>query len=190
MYINKLFYLIIGVLLLSTGCAQLQLSEPTASIETVQKLKTIDPKPLQVGDFVPLETKESGWDTAVTIRGSALYSPVDKSFSLYLRELLIVELKTAGYLDPESSTIISGVLSENYLNGAGIKTGEGKLGAIFKVLKNGQTLYDKEVLVSHTWPSSFAGAVAIPAAANEYNALYRKLITKLIEDDEFQAAIE
>jgi hypothetical protein len=51
-------------------------------------------------------------------------------------------------------------------------------------------VFDKEIVATSTWESSFMGAVAIPAAINQYGALYQKLVGQLLDDTEFLAAIK
>jgi hypothetical protein len=83
--------------------------------------------------------------------------------------------------------VITGFLQESQVDPA-ISEGSAKLAARFVVMRAGSAVYDKELTVSSKWESSFLGAVAIPAAINEYTALYRKLVGVLLDDPTFQAA--
>lgn len=112
-------------------------------------------------------------------------APTGGSFSQYLRETLIVELKSAGLLNPASPAVITGFLTESEVD-SGMSEGSGKVSARFVVTRSGSAVYDRELSVSSKWPSSFVGAVAIPAAINEYTALYRKLVGALLDDQKFQ----
>jgi hypothetical protein len=58
------------------------------------------------------------------------------------------------------------------------------------VIREGREVYRKALRVEERWVSSFYGAVAIPMALNQYTGLYRKLVTRLLEDPEFVAAIK
>jgi hypothetical protein len=121
------------------------------------------------------------------VRASRASAPTGGSFAEYLRETLIIELKSAGLLNPSSPVVITGFLQESQVDPA-ISEGSAKLAARFVVMRAGSAVYDKELTVSSKWESSFLGAVAIPAAINEYTALYRKLVGVLLDDPTFQAA--
>jgi hypothetical protein len=50
-------------------------------------------------------------------------------------------------------------------------------------------VFDRELTVQSSWESSFMGAVAVPAAMNQYQALYKMLVAKLVDDPEFRKAV-
>lgn len=70
-----------------------------------------------------------------------------------------------------------------------MSTGTAPLAARFVVTRGGSVNYDRELKVDASWESSFIGAVAIPAAATQYEALYRKLVGALIDDADFRKAV-
>ncbi len=72
---------------------------------------------------------------------------------------------------------------------AAIGTGKGRLAAKIQIKRDGQTLFDKEIVAEATWESSFVGAVALPAAINQYGALYKTLVGKLFDDPDFKRAL-
>ena len=72
---------------------------------------------------------------------------------------------------------------------AGMSTGKGRLAAKIQVRRDGRTLFDKEVVAEASWESSFVGAIALPAAINQYGALYKTLVGKLFDDAEFKRAL-
>lgn len=171
-----------------TGCAQVPLGNPVASVDNIQAAKATGMKPVNVGVF-KLETgKDPKLDASIAIRASTAVSPFDGSFASYLRETLATELKAAGLFDPASSVTIEGFLVDSQLDTA-ITQGSGSLAARFVVLRAGKPSYDKLLKVNATWDSSFVGAVAIPAARNEYSALYRKLVSALLADPAFRTAV-
>ena len=57
------------------------------------------------------------------------------------------------------------------------------------VTRNGQETYRATKSKSNTWPSSFVGAKAIPAAAQGYERTIADLVAELIADPAFQAAL-
>ena len=83
--------------------------------------------------------------------------------------------------------MISGFLTESSVESFG--TGKGVLGARFIVSRAGAIRYERELTVDSTWQTSFIAGIAVPAAANEYEGLYRKLIGKLFEDPDFKKAL-
>ncbi|HTP94982.1 MAG TPA: hypothetical protein VMK05_03985, partial [Burkholderiales bacterium] len=72
---------------------------------------------------------------------------------------------------------------------AAIGTGTARLAARFTVRNGGRLVYDKEIAADASWESSFLGAVALPAAINQYGALYKTLVAKLIDDPDFRRAL-
>jgi hypothetical protein len=50
--------------------------------------------------------------------------------------------------------------------------------------------YKKVHKAHHEWPSSFAGAIAIPAAQQNYHVVVQKLLASLFADPEFSAALK
>lgn len=172
---------------LMTGCAQLQIGAPAATVDNIQKAKASGLPPSNVGGFALAKDKPADMDKSFSLRSNGLTSPTG-SFSKHLQETLAAELKAAGLLDPASTTTIQGELTDNQLD-ASIGTGKGALAARFVVNRSGQTIYDKVLRSDATWESSFVGAVAIPAAVNEYSGLYRKLVAQLLDDPQFRTAV-
>jgi hypothetical protein len=173
---------------LLTGCAQIKLGAPVPNIDNIQKAKSSGMAPVAVGEFALAAGKPAGLDKGVSVRSNTVSSPFDESFAKYLKETLSAELKAAGLLDPASPVAIIGELTDSQIDAA-IGTGQGSLAARFKVNRAGQTTFDKEFRVASSWDSSFVGGVAIPRAVNEYSALYRQLVGKLLDDPQFRAAV-
>ena len=61
--------------------------------------------------------------------------------------------------------------------------------ARFLVKSAGLVRFDKVKRIEHQWESSFAGAVAIPLAANNYPVMVQKLVGSLVNDPDFVQAI-
>ncbi len=166
-----------------TGCANIKMSAPQAALENTAKLRSANMAPASVGNFAPI-----AGDASVSIRGGNSVEAPSGSFAKHLGETLKAELQSAGLLDAASTNVITGTMTSSVLN-ANIGTGEGKLGARFVVTRAGAVKYDRELNVDSSWESSFVGAVAIPLAANNYEGMYRKLITKLLDDADFRKAL-
>lgn len=177
----------LGAVLL-VGCANVKLAEPTAAVENVQKAKASGIAPVAVGSFKLAPGKDQSLDQVVSIRSNRFYSPYDSSFSKYLAQTLSADLRAAGLLAADSRRTIQGELTQSTVD-ASIGQGKGSLAGRFSVLDEGKKTYDKELKVDATWESSFVGAVAIPAAVNEYMALYHKVIAQLLDDPEFRKAV-
>lgn len=179
---------VVVALLQLAGCANLQMGQPKVTVENAAAIRSAGLSPMAVGSFSADPAKGSELDHGVSIRTNSLTSPVGGSFAQYLRETLSVELASAGLLDPGANTTVTGVLSNSEVN-APIGTGTASLGARFKVERAGAVRYDKQLGVDAQWESHFVGAVAIPQAAGQYEALYRKLVAKLLTDPAFRAAV-
>jgi len=170
------------------GCAAVKLPAPTASGSTVQQLRSTKLVPARSGSFVLAPGKDPGMDQKVGgLRGSSVTAE-SGSYAQYLKDTLVAELKAAGLYDEAAGVIIEGQLTDSQVDAA-IGTGTARLAARFMVLRTGRQVFDKELVVDARWDSSFIGAVAIPAAINQYTALYKALVAKLFADEGFQAAL-
>jgi len=169
------------------GCVGQPMGMPQASTATVEKLRAADIAPLRIGSFVPAPAVAGSKDKSMGIRALTLTSPVEGSFAKYLGKTLEVNLQAAGKFDANAPLSLQGVLTDND-DSAGIDIGTAKLGAKFTLVKDGATLFEKQLNVDDKWDGAFIGAVAIPDAANHYSALYDSLTLKLLTDSDFLAA--
>lgn len=182
--------LVVTALALTTAaCATGPLAAPQASPQNLQTLRVAKASPVKVGPFALAPGKPASMDKSVSIRGSQMSSPNGGSFAKYLEETLVTELRAAGKLDAASNIEIRGLLTESKVDAGGVSTATAALGATFTVTRGGAVVYEKPLRVQSVWESSFLGAIAIPTAINEYTAQYSKLVTVLLNDPEFQAAI-
>ncbi len=173
--------------LLAGGCGTLQLGQPQPSLENIQAMKAAKFTKSGVGRFTLAEGKDPSLDKYVGVRAHALEAP-QGSFARYLQETLEAELRAAGLLDPAAEALIEGYLIDRQLDPA-IGQGSGKLAARFIASRQGKVVFDRELAAESTWESSFVGAIAIPMAIHEFNALFRKLVAKLIQDPDFISAM-
>lgn len=148
---------------------------------------------LRNGDFQPAAVDPFDAATpkleSLTMRGNPL-KPASGTFSGDLATALKIELDEARLLDDASTIRIDGRLLRNELSSAGFATGSALIEAEFVVAREGSEVYRSVKQATHQWESSFAGAKAIPAAMQGYLASTQKLIATLIEDPQFQQAIQ
>lgn len=171
-----------------TGCANIKLDATSATPATVEKLRAASLTPAQVGSFRLAPGKNPSMDTTLGgLRGNTLL-PAKGSWSQLLKDTLVTELTAAGLFDSASSSVVEGQLTDSSVDAA-IGTGTGRLAGRFTVMKSGRVIYEKEIAAEASWESSFVGAVAIPAAMNQYGALYKTLIAKLVDDPDFRRAL-
>lgn len=170
------------------GCASVTMPPPTASASTVEKLRQTNLAPSSVGKFGVAPGRNPDMDRSLSgLRGSSLRA-ANGSFSQQLREVIIVELKAAGLYDENSQLRIEAQLTDSQADAA-IGTGTARLAAHFTVDRAGTRVFSKEMAVDAQWESSFVGAIAIPAAINQYTALYQALAAKLFADPDFRSAV-
>ena len=169
-----------------SGCAA-QVGAPQASIASIEAVRRIDIPSLKLGDFKPGGTLKPADDKSITIRAINVISAPGGSFAGYLKATLEADLRAAGRLDGNSPYVLNGVLIRSDLSSA-IGTGTAAIGATFTLLKDGKSLYEKNLSVDATWDSSFLGAIAIPDAINNYTGLYEKLSLTVLSDPDFKAA--
>lgn len=170
------------------GCAAVKMPAPTASATTVEKLRGANLAVASAGSFAVAPGKPAEMDRSLSgLRGSSLTS-ASGSFSQQLKDEIVAALKAAGLYDERSPVVIEGRLTDSKVDAA-IGTGTARLAAQFSVTRGGQRVFDKELAVDAQWESSFVGAIALPAAINQYSALYKALTAKLFEDAQFRAAL-
>jgi hypothetical protein len=175
---------------LLAGCAEMPMSLPKPTIENAAKLRGGTPAigPVEVGTFTLDAAQSASLDKGVSIRSNMVRSPVAGSFAQYLRETLRVELQSAGLLDAKSDAVITGTLLDSTVE-APVGTGKAALAARFVVTRAGAVRYDRALRTQASWDSPFMGVSAIPQAAGQYEALYRKLVGTLLDDAAFRAAV-
>lgn len=121
----------------------------------------------------------------LTLRGGSMTSPYNNSYSEYVTKALEEELKLAGIWGPQEDIQITGTLIDNQIDISGFSVGTGSISVQFVVKRNNKPVYDKVISVKHEWQSSFVGAVAIPAGANNYPIMLQKLFAELFKDEKF-----
>jgi len=161
-----------------TACA-LKAPPYAVSINNVQALETI--RPVNLGEF---KVANPSLDS-IAMRGSQLSAPVNGGYAEYLKQALAQELDIAHKLDPNSKTTVSAELLENDLNS---NSGQGRIKARFVVSRDKNQTFRKEMTANNEWQTSFAAAIALPEAANNYPILVQKLLAELFNDSDFQAA--
>lgn len=127
--------------------------------------------------------------STMTLRANSMTSPVGAHYGDYLAAALRQELELAKLYNPQSGVEISGTLLKNNIDAGGISTNAGQIEARFVVTANGQVRFDKVKQVERKWESSFAAAVAIPLAANNYPLMVQSLVGALVTDPDFIKAI-
>jgi hypothetical protein len=171
------------------ACTTMKLPAPSGSPETAETLRAANLSPAKTDKFKVAPNKAPELDTSLGgLRGSSI-EPPDGSFSKYLQDQIVAELRAAGLYDPNAAVVIGGQLTDSKVDAA-IGTGTASLAARFTVTRAGVNVYDKEIAVTDQWESSFVGAVAIPAAMNHYTALYKALAKKLFNDPAFKTALK
>jgi hypothetical protein len=184
-YVGPTFVVLFGILI--SGCSSVA-PQYSASIENVQKLKDAGNIAAKVGKF---DTDPGrGNANPISLRGSSLLSPYENSYATYLAEAIKQELALAGKLNPGTDIEISGMLLKNDIDASGFSTAIGDIEARFIVKRGGAELYNRVKAVHYEWESSFAGAVAIPRARQEYPHLVQRLLAELDTDQTFLEALK
>jgi hypothetical protein len=178
---------IILVALAAAGCANVPAPKYQPAIGNTEVLIG-EPAKIAVGTFTAapgVPNRELSMRGANSIKGGG----TDGTFSGYLHDAALVELQTAGRYDPHSDLLLTGVLTRNTLI-TGISEGSATVAARFTLLRDGRACLAKTLIARSQWPSSFLGAVAIPAAINNYPSAYQQLLGKLFTDPQFKGALE
>lgn len=177
--------LVAAALLGLVGCASMPAAQYQTAVET---------RPLGAGPGVAVgeaRAADGVRNAKVSLRGAAMVSSApDRTFSGYLREALVRELSASGRYSQDAARSIELELLRHDVNANGIKEGRADLSVRIAVTGGGKPAFDNTYEVSHAWPSSFIGAVAIPAAFDNYPTAVQKLLVVVMSDPGFQAAIE
>lgn len=176
-----------GCLVLA-GCVSVPLGTHAPASDTVMTVRDSGISPLAVGDFKLAAGLKPSLDQSVTMRGNPIKPPTGNSFSQYLKDSLIADLKAGGKYDAASPLSVHGELTENVLNAAGISEASAAIAAHFSVYRGDQVVYDKTLRQESSWKSSFVGVVAFPEALNQYTEQYSRLLAKLYADQDFLRA--
>lgn len=177
----------IGICMLFVGCAG-PAPHYSPSIDNVELLKKASLGTLKVGQIGV--TSGMPGANAMSLRANSMVSPVGAHYGDYLASALRQELELAKLENPQSRQEVSGVLIKNNIDAGGISTNEGQIEARFIVKRAEQITYDKVKKAELKWDSSFAGAVAIPLAANNYPVMVQKLLNTLFSDPDFLKATQ
>lgn len=170
-----------------SGCASVPAPAYQTGIENTGALIDQRSVAMAVGEFSAAAGVEN---RRLSMRGLGMSSPSkDGLYSGLLKEALASELQTAGRLNPQSSTQVSGTLTGNEVHAASTNTGTARVEARFVVRRDGVVVYDKLLAADHNWPSSFLGAIAVPTAMENYLVTVQKLLGKLFADPDFQKAV-
>lgn len=174
----------ITLILLVSACS-MQAPPYNASLENVQTIKRAKIEPIKVGSITTTKKLNS-----ISLRGSSMLSPVNKSYGDYISQALEDELRLAKLWSPVSSTIITGQVLTNDIDVSGFSEGSGEISANFIVTKNNKIIFEKTISANHTFDSSFIGAIAIPNGQANYVNLVQKLIKNLFENKDFVTAVK
>jgi hypothetical protein len=158
------------------------------SIANVESFKKSGIASAKVGVVSVANTKSGA--TSITIRAATMASSVAPNYGAYLAAAMKQELDMAKLYDEKSTLEITGDMIKNDIAGMGITTASGEMEVRFMVKSNGAVRFDKVKAVTHSWESSFVGAIAIPKAQGEYPTMVQKLISALIADPEFIQALK
>lgn len=171
---------------LMSGCA-MKAPPYQPSIDNIQILQRAKVRPASLGEFT-VQTEARG-GAAIKVRANTMTSPVGTNFAAYLGNALKQELEMANLVDPRANLAISGTLLGSDIDTA-VGTASGYVEARFVVKQDGQVRFDKVKRGEHQWESSFAGAVAIPAAQINYPVILQHLLASLYRDPDFQASLK
>lgn len=169
-----------------SGCAVVAPAY-TPSIDNVQALKGSGAGKARVGAFNAMQGTAN--PNPIPLRANTMRSPYGGTFSAYLSEAITRELTMAGKLAPDSDIEITGTLLKNQVDPA-ISTGTGTIEARFVVKKGGAVRYDRVKSAQREWESSFAAAIAIPRAVQEYSISVQTLLANLYADPDFINALK
>lgn len=176
-----------ALMLLLSGCTSLVAPAYAPDYEALDRLKATKPGKVAVGQFQPRE--QSAPVNRITLRGASLAAPAG-TFTQYLEDAVVRDLREIGVLDPNSSTRIEALVLKNDVDISGFVTGVGLMEVQFTVTRGTQLRLKKTYRGDTTFESSFAGMVAVPKGQSEYSSLVRALLKVVYSDADFVTAIK
>ena len=179
-------FAICAVAVLATGCAQLKAPPYGADYAALEQLKAAKPGSANVLKVEP--TDPAAQVNNLSLRGTPLNS-ASGTFSKYLEEALVQDLKEISAYDPQSQTQIDAKILANDIDIRGFSMGSGVMEIELRVLRSGEQRLKKTYKAETSFESSFMGAVAIPAGQAAYPQLVRELLRKVYADPQFLAAL-
>lgn len=180
------FGLLLSLFALLSGCSTVA-PEYAGSRKNVEAVKNMGDIKIKVGKFLDSEDPEN--KKQLTMRANTLTSPYGPTFSSYIENAVRKDLTLAGSYSDNSELVIGGVLHKNSIDVSGFSVGTGVCEVEFNVSKGSVILFNKRINQNHQWESSFAAAIAIPKAINEYPVIVEKLLNDLFVDKNFIKAI-
>lgn len=180
---KKLYLALPVCALLLQGCG-MTMARYEPSYQNVQQLKQNAP----MQHVREAEVKADAGQDSLMVRMNPISSP-EGSVPLHIQAAINDELRRAGLLDPRADRQLQVQVVKSQLD-SGVANGAGELTAHFTLLKGDQVLYSATKDAHQSWDSSFFGAIAIPAAANNYNPMLQKLLMSLYSDPLFQQALK
>lgn len=175
----------IAALTLLISACSMQAPPYNPSMENIQTIKLTKINKVNVG--IITSSKELN---SISLRGSSMHSPIEKSYGTYLSKALEEELKLAKLWSGVSSSVITGKVLTNDVDISSFTTGASEISANFVVTRDAKVIYNDVISAKVEFESSFMGAIAIPNGQASYVNLVQKLIKTLFEDDKFIAALK
>ena len=169
-----------------SGCSTVAPEYP-GSRKNVEAIKSLGDVKISVGKFSDSENPDN--KKQLSMRGNTLTSPYGATFASYVENAARKDLVLAGNFSDKARITISGVLHKNNIDISGFNTGSGICEVEFNVTKDSLIVLNKKISHTHQWESSFAAAVAIPKAINEYSAIIENLLNNLLIDKDFVKAV-
>ena len=170
---------------LMVGCAGTA-PNYSPSVDNVELLKKGNLETIRVGQVAVTQGMPGA--SSLGIRASSISSPVGANYGDYLARALSQELELAKLQNLKSNIEVTGTLLKNNIYAGGFSTNAGQMEARFVVKRADEVKFDKVKKAELKWDSSFAGAVAIPLAVNNYVVIVQKLLNSLFSDADFVAA--
>lgn len=183
MNIKFITYVVVLTAGLLAGCSTVA-PKYSGSRQNIENLKAIGDFRVGVEKFS--DNLNSGNKNPLTMRGiNTVTSPYGGSYAGYVEHAVRQELSIADRYLSNSSIKIGGKLFTNDVDASGFNIGTAVCEVEFTLQDGENTIYKKRFSENHQWESSFAAAIAIPKAINEYPVMIQKLINKLFTDTEF-----
>jgi hypothetical protein len=186
-YKNSFKLMTLLIVVFATGCASVA-PNYSALVDNVEILKNSGASKSSVGSVAVAPSVKGA--SIISIRASNMSSSVGANYGDYIANALKQELELARLYGATSPTQISGQLLANDIAAGGLSTNSGEIELRLIITASGVTKYDSVKRITHSWESSFAGAIAIPKAQQQYPIMVQMVIAAFLKDTAFLSALK
>lgn len=139
----------------------------------------------QVSLSKELDNNLNEYNYKLKLRAAEMIPSMGGSYSNYIAISLKQQLSQNDLYKDDSNIVVKTKLLQNDVDIWGLSKGSYTLSINFKVLKNGEIVYNRNISNTHEFDSHVVGQIAIENAINNYPIAVQKVLNKFLLDEDF-----